>query len=312
VVQLKQAIDILEQQNLLSFATETVYGLGADATNSDAVLKIYEAKGRPSFNPLICHVADLDIISSYAHMTDLDRLLAQAFWPGPMTLILDLLPNSGLSDLVTAGLKTVGIRIPSNDSALALLKAFGKPVAAPSANISGSISPTTAEHVRSNFGDKIALLDGDDPHIGIESTILRVQADGIIILRHGAITREMVENITGKNCFERNIDEGINAPGQLASHYAPKASVKLNATAVEGDICVIDFAGQLSAQINTHPYKDLSPIGDLNEAAKNLFSTLHEMDKIDKNIIVAPIPMSGIGEGINDRLTRAAAPKDTR
>ena len=308
---MKFATGILRKGKLVSFPTETVYGLGADATNKNAISRIYQSKSRPSFNPLITHVTSAQKASDYVHMNDMTIELADKFWPGPFTMVLPLKENSGLSDLVTAGLKTAAIRVPENPIAQSLLKSFDGPIAAPSANKSGHISPTTAQHVDEEFGQELELIiDGGACKKGLESTIIEVRNNQIILLRPGSITPSQIEEITGnKVSINSPATNKPNAPGQLKSHYAPNAKVRLNATNVEKDECFLAF-GEVShgADVDT---LNLSTSGDLQEAAANLFSMLRELDKMNfSTIAVSPIPDIGLGIAINDRLKRAAAPKD--
>lgn len=293
---------VIRSGGLVAFPTETVYGLGADATSSDAVLGIYETKGRPRFNPLIVHVADLEMARAYVEFSPLAEQLAR-FWPGPLTLVLPRRAGSGLSDLVTAGLDTVGIRVPAHPLAEALIRAAGRPVAAPSANRSGKLSPTTAAQVVANFGDRVPVLDGGPAMAGVESTILAVAGDTVTQLRAGALPREEIEAALGRPIAGAAPNAAISAPGMLASHYAPEAHLRLDADGPEPGEAFLGF-GPGSAS----PY-NLSPSGDLREAARNLFSLLHEMDGAHQRIAVAPIPHRGLGEAINDRLQRAAAPR---
>ena len=292
----------LRAGELVAFGTETVYGLGADATNSDAVLKIYETKGRPRFNPLIVHVVDLEMARRYVEFSPLALKLAQ-FWPGPLTLVLPKRADAGLSDLVTAGLDTVGIRVPSHRLANLLIRAAGVPIAAPSANPSGKLSPTTARQVDEAFAGRIPVLDGGSSQVGVESTILAVMGDTVTQLRAGAIPREEIEALIGRPLLIAQPDDTVSAPGMLASHYAPDAKLRLDATSPHPGEAYLGF-GPGQATLN------LSPTGDLREAARNLFSMLHELDESAAAIAVAPIPHTGLGEAINDRLTRAAAPRD--
>lgn len=286
---------------LVAFPTETVYGLGADATSSDAVLKIYETKGRPRFNPLIVHVADLVMAERLVELGPLARKLAQ-FWPGPLTLVLPRKADSGLSDIVTAGLDTVGIRIPDHPLARELIRAAGKPLAAPSANPSGKLSPTTAAQVDRAFGGRVPVLDGGPSLSGVESTILAVEGNVVTQLRAGALPREEIEAALGHAVAQVDHDAKIAAPGMLASHYAPNATLRLDAARPEAGETWLGF-GPGPAGAN------LSPTGDLREAARNLFSMLHQLDETATRIAVAPIPRTGLGEAINDRLKRAAAPR---
>jgi L-threonylcarbamoyladenylate synthase len=293
---------LLRAGEIVAFPTETVYGLGADATNSDAVLKIYETKGRPRFNPLIVHVADLSMAEDLVELTPLARRLA-TFWPGPLTLVLKRKADAGLSDLVTAGLNTVGIRIPDHPLALALIRATGRPLAAPSANRSGKLSPTTAAQVIKGFDGKVPVLDGGPAQAGVESTILAVDGETVTQLRSGALAREEIEAALGQAIGVAAEDAAIAAPGMMLSHYAPNAALRLNVTHPEPDEAWLGFGAAPGAAAN------LSPSGDLREAARNLFSMLHQLDGVASRIAVAPIPRHGLGEAINDRLKRAAAPR---
>jgi L-threonylcarbamoyladenylate synthase len=292
---------ILRAGGVVAFPTETVYGLGADATNSDAVLRIYETKGRPRFNPLIVHVADVTMAETLVDLSPLARRLAR-FWPGPLTLVLPRRRDSGLSDIVTAGLETVGIRIPDHPVALALIRAAGVPVAAPSANPSGKLSPTTAEQVRRAFGDRVPVLDGGPSRAGVESTILAVDGGTVTQLRAGALPREDVEAAIGRRVELAKEGDAIAAPGMLASHYAPEATLRLNAAAPRAGESMLGF-GTTPGDLN------LSPAADLHEAARNLFAMLHQLDSRGRPIAAATIPNHGLGEAINDRLKRAAAPR---
>jgi L-threonylcarbamoyladenylate synthase len=291
----------LRAGGVVAFPTETVYGLGADATNSDAVLRIYETKGRPRFNPLIVHLADLSMAQRYAQFSPLAERLAQ-FWPGPLTLVLPRRPEAGLSDIVTAGLDSVGVRVPNHPLALELIRAAGLPLAAPSANRSGKLSPTTAEQVRRAFGGEVPVLDGGPCQAGVESTILAVEGETMTQLRAGALAREDIERAIGRPVMVAAEGSAVAAPGMLASHYAPNAALRLNAKRAEaGEVFLAFGAGEGTL--------NLSPGGDLHEAARNLFAMLHELDAMAGRIAVAPIPHTGLGEAINDRLKRAAAPR---
>ena len=301
-----EAAAILRAGRVCAFPTETVYGLGADATNADAVLSIYETKGRPRFNPLIVHCADLAMAEALAEFPPLAREAAK-LWPGPLTLVLKARPGNGLADLVTAGLGSVGIRIPAHPLARELIAAVGRPLAAPSANPSGKLSPTSAAQVRKGFGDAVPVLDGGPCMAGVESTILRIEGDALVQLRAGALAREEIEAALGRKVALAGKEAGIAAPGMMLSHYAPRAEMQLNAEPMVGEAYLAfgpapDFAG---------PMRNLSPTGDLREAARNLFAMLHELDAEGKAwIAVAPVPETGLGEAINDRLQRAAAPRE--
>lgn len=298
-----RACAILAAGELVAFPTETVYGLGGDARNDLAVAKIFEAKGRPRFNPLIVHVASVDAASELVEWTPEADRMASAFWPGPLTLVLPLKPESGLSHLVTAGLPSLAIRVPENPVARTLLEQFGGPVAAPSANPSGKISPTTAEHVAAGLDGRIAaLLDGGACGVGLESTILGL-LDTPTLLRPGGLPVEIIEAALGTRVAIHQSGDPLTAPGQMTSHYAPGATMRLNAIDLrEGEI-LLGF-GAVEATLN------LSLAGDLTEAAANLFGHLHALDRLNpETIAVSPIPEHGLGRAINDRLKRAAAPR---
>ncbi len=301
-----KAAAVLSAGGLVAFPTETVYGLGADARNGQAVARVYAAKGRPSFNPLIVHVAGLDAARQYAEFNDLALQIAAAFWPGPLSLVLPLADNHGLSDLVTAGLDSVAIRIPQHPVAQDLLHRFNGPLAAPSANPSGRISPTTASHVLDDMKGKIdAVLDSGACNVGLESTILKITGTDVSLLRAGGVSVEQIEAALGHSIAKPNDPKTPQSPGQLQSHYAPKAQVRLNAKTAHTSEVLLGFGPDCkTAQLN------LSPAGDLVEAAANLFGYLREMDAMAQgNIAVSPIPMTGLGFAINDRLKRAAAPR---
>lgn len=292
--------------------TETVYGLGADATNGQAVAKIYTIKSRPQFNPLIVHVADVATAKKYVEWNEAAETLAQKFWPGPLTLVLKRRADCPISELVSAGGDTLAIRVPAHPVALQLLKAFGGGIAAPSANRSGRVSPTTAQHVRDELGDAVAyIVDGGPCEVGLESTVLDLSGDMPVILRPGAITRAMLGEALNHKAPEiaktdlNHDTSSIKSPGMLASHYAPSIPVRLNATHVaEGEALLAFGPAQLAGGITT---LNLSAKGDLIEAAANLFSHLRVLDKTHhRAIAVMPIPNEGIGEAINDRLSRAS------
>jgi len=299
-----RAAALLASGALVAFPTETVYGLGADARNGKAVAAIYEAKGRPSFNPLIVHVRDATMARRYVEWNDDADRLAGAFWPGPLTLVLPLKTGHGISELVTAGLDTLAVRMPAHPAAQALLTVFDGPIAAPSANPSGRISPTTAAHVRAGLDGRIAaILDDGACDVGLESTIVWLAGEPAL-LRPGGLPAEQVEAALGRPLSQQTAANTPTAPGQLASHYAPAARVRLNADApVEGEV-FLGF-GAMACDLN------LSAAGDLVEAAANLFGHLHALDAMGKPIAVAPVPEKGLGVAINDRLRRAAAPRDS-
>lgn len=300
---LDRAASLLRKGELVAFPTETVYGLGGDARSDMAVARIFEAKGRPRFNPLIVHVANLDAARAIAVFDDLATDIAAAFWPGPLTLVLPIKPGAALSPLATAGLATVAIRVPAHPVAQALLRAFGGPLAAPSANPSGRISPTRAAHVSEGLAGRIAaILDGGPCDVGVESTILGFGPEPTL-LRPGGIPAEALEAMFGHTLTVGGNAHKPSAPGQLASHYAPAAPVRLNAATPEPYEIFIGFG---SAPLT------LSATRDLVEAAANLFHILREADRLagaNGRIAIAPIPETGLGRAINDRLRRAAAPR---
>jgi len=301
---LTRAVGILREGGRVAFPTETVYGLGADARDGTAVAGIYAAKGRPSFNPLIAHVADIATAQRYVEWSDLADRVAQAFWPGPLTLVLPLRPDAGISELTTAGLDTLAVRVPAHPLAQALLRAFDGPLAAPSANPSGRISPTTADHVLSGLDGQIeAVLMGGACEVGVESTILGLTLHPAL-LRPGGLPVEALEAMLGEPLAIGGSAEAPTAPGQLLSHYAPTAGLRMEAVeAREGEV-LLGF-GPVAGEIT------LSATGDLHEAAAALFGALHRLDSHGAKVIaVAPIPERGLGRAINDRLRRAAAPRD--
>ena len=301
-----QAARILREGGLVAFPTETVYGLGADATNGKAVARIYEAKRRPRFTPLIAHVENLAAARDLVEFNSAALALAERFWPGPLTLVLPLRAGARhtVSGLVTAGLGTLAVRVPAHPVALRLLAAAGVPVAAPSANLSGRVSPTNARHVEQDLGGAVdAILDGGATEAGVESTIASF-APAPTLLRPGGLAREEIEAVLGMRLQDYRA-ETIQAPGQLESHYAPRAQLTLNATQARAAEALLAFGpGYPEAVLN------LSPGGDLREAAANLFAYLRELDaRGPARIAVTPIPGNGLGEAINDRLARAAAPR---
>lgn len=309
---LAAAVAALSHGEPVAIPTETVYGLAGDATNAYAISNIYEKKGRPRFNPLICHMSDLAMAEQYGEFDALSRKLALAFWPGPLTLIVPLKPGSEIHPLATAGLSTVGIRVPAGFAGK-LIARFGKPLAAPSANTSGRISPTSAMDVEDDLGQKLrVILDGGPTRVGVESTIVKSDETGLHLLRPGGLSVEDIERVAGQPVL-RTISQtaAIEAPGMLASHYAPDAKVRLNATRVSLGEALINFGGQPVADADKAVARfDLSAGGNLREAAANLFSTLRAADRSGAfSIAVAPVPMTGLGEAINDRLMRAAAPR---
>jgi L-threonylcarbamoyladenylate synthase len=303
---LARAAALLRDAQLVAFPTETVYGLGGDARSDLAVARIFEAKGRPRFNPLIVHVPDVVAARAFAQFDARAEAVAAAFWPGPLTLVLPLRADSGLSPLVTAELDTVAIRVPAHPLAVALLRAFAGPLAAPSANPSGRVSPTRAAHVLDGLSGRIAaVIDGGPCAVGVESTILGL-AGPPALLRPGGIPTEALEAVLGMNLPSGGSASKPNAPGQLASHYAPAASLRLNADTPAPGETFIGFGPGPKADLM------LSARGDLVEAAANLFHLLRAADALagpQGHIAIAAIPDTGLGRAINDRLRRAAAPR---
>lgn len=300
-----RAVEHLIAGRLVAVPTETVYGLAADALNHVAVQHIFATKGRPAHNPLICHVSSIDMAQRFVDVTETAEKLMAHFWPGPLTLVLPRRQAAGIADGVSAGLDTLAVRCPAHDAARELIGKLGRPLAAPSANPSGKLSPTTAIDVRAGLDGQIPfILDGGQTNVGLESTIIGIEADKVTLLRPGTITAEELTNVCGRSIFDRE-DATITAPGQLKSHYAPNAAVRMNVVARNDDEILIGF-GKNDGDLN------LSKSGDLAEAARNLFSILRAADKRNKGTIaIVPIPNKGIGLAINDRLQRAAAPRDS-
>jgi len=297
------AAALLRAGALVAFPTETVYGLGADATNGKAVAAIFAVKQRPRINPLIVHVKDAAQADRYVVFSPLAAELAEAFWPGPLSLVLPRRPDCALSLLVSAGLDTVAMRAPSHPVARRLLAEAGIPLAAPSANPSGTVSPTRARHVAEGFGGKLGMiLDGGPTPVGIESTVIGF-APHPVLLRPGGVPRDAVERITGP--LAAPAPGPVTSPGQLASHYAPRARLRLNARKAEAGETLLGFGPEAPAE-----HLNLSPSGDLAEAAANLFAMLRALDAEAEAIAVMPVPAAGLGEAINDRLQRAAAPRE--
>lgn len=308
---------MLKRGGLVAFPTETVYGLGADATQAEAIARLYRAKGRPSFNPLISHVADLAAAEAIARFDTVSRRLAAAFWPGPLTLVLPKAPGCPVADLATAGLATIAIRVPDHPVGHAILQALGRPVAAPSANISGHVSPTSASHVAADLTGRIDLIvDGGAVPVGVESTIVSCLGTPKL-LRPGGLPRTAIEQVLG-HALERVVEEPHSdsphplAPGMLASHYAPRATVRLNATDVGPGEALLAFGNaDVPGAAQARAVLNLSPRGDLVEAAANLFGHLRALDQRGTaTIAVMPVPMHDLGEAINDRLARAAVGRE--
>ena len=299
---IERAAALLRTGGLVAFPTETVYGLGADAGDDRAVAGIFAAKDRPSFNPLIVHGVDIDMLAPLVRMTAEASALAAAFWPGPLTLVLPLRPGATVSDLVTAGGDALAVRVPAGTVAPRLIAAAGRPLAAPSANPSGRLSPTAADHVLDGLTGRIdAVLDGGPCAVGVESTILDLRAEPIL-LRAGGLPVEALQDALGRPLAEAGATARPVAPGQLASHYAPAAALRLNARSADPGEAHLGF-GEVAGDLS------LSPTGDLTEAAANLFAHLRRLDATAARIAVAPIPETGLGRAIADRLRRAAAPR---
>ena len=307
----------LGEGGLVAFPTETVYGLGADATNAAAIARLYAAKGRPAFNPLIAHVGDLVAARQIGRFDAAAERLAEAFWPGPLTLVLPKTAGCAVADLATAGLETVAIRIPAHPVARDILRAFGRPVVAPSANLSGHVSPTIAAHVQSDLEGRIDLIvDGGAVAVGVESTIVGI-FDAPMLLRPGGLPRADIERVLGRALKAPPADADSDsaqplAPGMLASHYAPRTRVRLNASRIEPGEALLAFGTDAVSGIDAAAaVMNLSARGDLDEAAANLFGHLRALDaKGARGIAVMPIPHDGLGEAINDRLRRAAVGRE--
>lgn len=300
-----KAADIIRRGGLVAFATETVYGLGTDATNDDAVAAIFQAKGRPRFNPLILHFADAAAMASYVDFDARAEKLAAAFWPGALTLVLPRKDGCPASLLASAGLDTLAVRVPGHPLARALIRAAGVPLAAPSANRSGEVSPSTAAHVADGLGERIdAVIDGGPCTVGLESTVIDLSTPAATLLRPGGIPREDIEAVIGPVVLsEGNNDTAPRSPGMLSRHYAPSRPLRLNAEKAGEHEALLAFGPATEATLN------LSPTGDLKEAAANLFAMLRALDDPEFGAIaVMPIPESGLGTAINDRLQRAATP----
>jgi L-threonylcarbamoyladenylate synthase len=313
------AADLLRAGKLVAFGTETVYGLGADATNAEAVAGIFEAKGRPHFNPLICHYANPEDVFAHVLAPGIAMTLAARFWPGPLTLVLPRRPGCPVAQLAGAGLETLAVRIPAHPTALALIEAMGRPIAAPSANRSGRISPTTAAHVLSQLSGRIAaIIDSGPCTIGVESTVLDLSGAHSVLLRPGGVSIEALESAIGP--IGRQLppaaaesSRSLRSPGMLLSHYAPNLPVRLNVTSIAPHEALLAFGPAFDAALTYQ----LSETRNLTEAAARLFEALHWLDANAtphglNQIAVMPIPLTGLGLAINDRLTRAAAAKDSR
>jgi L-threonylcarbamoyladenylate synthase len=304
------AAELLKSNEVVAFPTETVYGLGGNALSDEAIGKIYKAKNRPSNNPLIVHVANLELALKYGDFNEDAIRLADYFWPGPLTLVVPRKKNSGISSLVTQDVATIAIRVPAHIVALEILAKAGVPIAAPSANISGRISPTTAENVLEELGNKINLIiDGGSCSIGIESTVIDMTTPEPIILRPGFVTKEQINEALGRqSSYNQDTGKILKSPGMLASHYAPSIPIRLNAEEIREGEALLAFGNKLPK--GNYVSENLSFNANLNEAARNLYILLRKLDSPKfKSIAVMPVPNEGIGIAINDRLNRAAAPK---
>ncbi|MEZ5938314.1 MAG: L-threonylcarbamoyladenylate synthase [Hyphomonadaceae bacterium] len=301
---LNRAAEVIARGGLVAIPTETVYGLAADATNDRAVARIFEAKGRPSFNPLIAHVDSVEMASQLAIVSDVARRLMDQFWPGPLTLVLPRRTDSPIGTRASASLDTIAVRHPKSPAAIGIISRIGRPLAAPSANLSEQVSPTRADHVADGLGDRIDLiLDGGPCEAGVESTIVKVDETGVTLLRPGALSRQDIEEVVGPLSAPGETSE-ITAPGMMKRHYAPRAKLRLNATDVHPGEAFLAFGPPPEGVAAT---LSLSTAGDLEEAAHNLFAMMRTLDSTHAAIAVAPIPDKGLGEAINNRLTRAAA-----
>jgi L-threonylcarbamoyladenylate synthase len=312
-----EAARCLSHGGLVAFPTETVYGLGADATNPAAIARLYEAKGRPLFNPLISHLADVQAARRVGRFDAASFALAEAFWPGPLTLVLPKRQDCAVAELATAGLETIALRVPAHPVAHAILRAFGKPVVAPSANVSGHVSPTTAAHVKSDLGGRIDLIiDGGPVEVGVESTIVGC-FEVPILLRPGGVPRETIEHVLGRPLENAAVEaeseaRQVLAPGMLTSHYAPRTRVRLNARNIAPGEALLAFGNaEVPGKDKAAAVMNLSERGDLAEAASRLFGYLRSLDAAGaRAIAVMPVPHHGLGEAINDRLRRAAAGRE--
>jgi L-threonylcarbamoyladenylate synthase len=303
-----ETADVLRAGKLVALPTETVYGLAADAANGEAVARIFAAKGRPRFNPLICHVTGSDMAARYGLLDQRTEALAERFWPGPLSLVVPLAPDAPVHPLVTAGLETIALRAP-HGPAQAVIAAFGRALAAPSANRSGRLSPTRAEHVIAQLGDAVALvLDAGPCEVGLESTIVSLAGETPRLLRPGGVPAGAIEKALGMRLERAAVGEAVTAPGMLASHYAPRLSVRLDATSVAPGEALLAFGDALPTGADRAAMvRNLSPSGNLIEAAANLFAHLVDLDRSGATAIaVTPIPSHGLGEAINDRLRRAS------
>ena len=306
---IQQAYEILSNGELLAIPSETVYGLGADATSDSAISKIYKLKKRPHINPLILHVSNIKMVEQFAETNPLFYLLSNYFWPGPLTMILNQKKNNNISELATSNLSSVAVRLPDNKIFQNIIEKFNNPIAAPSANISGHISPTNPYHVYEDFGEEIKLIiDGGQSEKGVESTVIDIRSNDIIILRHGPITQKMLENRVDCKIKKKGSNKKILSPGQMFKHYSPSKKLIINSIKPTKNCSFLGFSNIMPDEKFDGIALNLSNSGDLNEAASNLFKMLRFLDKTDtQEIVVAPIPNKDIGFAINDKLKRASS-----
>ena len=306
---IQQAYEILSNGELLAIPSETVYGLGADATSDSAISKIYKLKKRPHINPLILHVSNIKMVEQFTETNPLFYLLSNYFWPGPLTMILNQKKNNNISELATSNLSSVAVRLPDNKIFQNIIEKFNNPIAAPSANISGHISPTNPYHVYEDFGEEIKLIiDGGQSEKGVESTVIDIRSNDIIILRHGPITQKMLENRVDCKIKKKGSNKKILSPGQMFKHYSPSKKLIINSIKPKKNCSFLGFSNIMPDEKFDGIALNLSIGGDLNEAASNLFKMLRFLDKTDtQEIVVAPIPNKDIGFAINDKLKRASS-----
>ena len=306
---IQQAYEILSNGELLAIPSETVYGLGADATSDSAISKIYKLKKRPHINPLILHVSNIKMVEQFTETNPLFYLLSNYFWPGPLTMILNQKKNNNISELATSNLSSVAVRLPDNKIFQNIIEKFNNPIAAPSANISGNISPTNPYHVYEDFGEEIKIIiDGGQSEKGVESTVIDIRSNDIIILRHGPITQKMLENRVDCKIKKKGSNKKILSPGQMFKHYSPSKKLIINSIKPTKNCSFLGFSNIMPDEKFDGIALNLSNSGDLNEAASNLFKMLRFLDKTDtQEIVVAPIPNKDIGFAINDKLKRASS-----
>ena len=306
---IQQAYEILSNGELLAIPSETVYGLGADATSDSAISKIYKLKKRPHINPLILHVSNIKMVEQFTETNPLFYLLSNYFWPGPLTMILNQKKNNNISELATSNLSSVAVRLPDNKIFQNIIEKFNNPIAAPSANISGHISPTNPYHVYEDFGEEIKLIiDGGQSEKGVESTVIDIRSNDIIILRHGPITQKMLENRVDCKIKKKGSNKKILSPGQMFKHYSPSKKLIINSIKPKKNCSFLGFSNIMPDEKFDGIALNLSNSGDLNEAASNLFKMLRFLDKTDtQEIVVAPIPNKEVGLAINDKLKRASS-----